>query len=410
MRRTVIGTLLGLLLTSAAAWAADDAGSAPVPDEQWPPKPVPGLQFPIGSSAVQSSPSLVPQPGPPAPDTYGNSAPSSVTNSLPPAAPFKLPDGNVIPSEGGVVTIFDAGAPLPDWSFSADALWLQRTIGTDNRLGGVFSYNTHHFIDHLDSDDAGFSMQPGMRLQLIRHLDDQIAWEGIYYGLQSWSGGRTLNVDPVGANTVAFSPYTQTDALIGGFGTSLGYTDRSSLQNFELNQTYKRMDFGNWRWGTLWGLRYLNFSDRLNINGVDAFYPAYENLDLSSTNNMLGAQIGAQWQRDWNRFHLQMTGKLGLMANIIHLHESNLNSSGYLNGSPPGFFPFQASATRTGLAGVLDFSTIATYQVRQNIVLRAGYQLLYVPGVSLAPDQLDGYVHQNGVFMHGPMAGLELRW
>ncbi len=105
-----------------------------------------------------------------------------------------------------------------------------------------------------------------------------------------------------------------------------------------------------------------------------------------------------------------MAGKLGLMANIIHLHESNLNSSGNLTGSPSGFFPYDVSATRTGLAGVLDFSAVASYQVRPNFVFRAGYQLLYVPGVALAPNQLDGLVHQDGLFLHGPTAGLEVRW
>ncbi len=250
---------------------------------------MPGLQYPAPNAAVRSSslPAASPLSAPDPLSDGGAAAGSAIPSQ--PVAPFQLPDGKVIGGDGGVVTVFDSGEPMPDWSFSADAMWLQRTIGTDNRLGGVYSYNTHHFIDHLTSEDAGFSMEPGMRLQLIRRIDDQIAWEGIYFGLQNWSAGRTVGVDPFGANTVAFSPYTQTDALIGGFGTSLGYTDRSSLQNVELNQTFKRVDFGNWRWGTLWGLRYFQFSDRLDILGVDDYYPAYENLNLNSTNNLLGA-------------------------------------------------------------------------------------------------------------------------
>ena len=320
MTRPALSIWLVIALASAV-WA-DDAAV----DNQWPPKPVGGLQSPVPAPPVRTaaassiaasnfaasnfaapaaSPLGVPQPGAPAPadssdliEPVGAPDPASSDGSstiVPgqPLPPFQLPDGHVIGRDGGVLTVYDGGAPLPNWSFSADAMFLQRTIGTDNRLGGVYSYNTHSFIEHLTSSDAGFNMEPGMRLQLTRRLSDQVSLEAVYFGLQSWSGGNTLQVDPFGSNTVGFSPYTQTDHMIGGFGTSIGYSDRSSLQNVEFNQTFKRLDFGNWRWGTLWGLRYLQFGDRLDINGLDNYYPAYENVNLNSTNNLLGLQIGA---------------------------------------------------------------------------------------------------------------------
>ena len=313
------------------------------------------------------------------------------------------PGGSLIPPGWNLGTSPAAAA----WTFSADALWLQRNIGTDNYLGGTF----HHFhqIDALASGDTNFSLAPGLRLQLTRRIDDQVSWQGIYYGLQNWSSGRTVFANPA-AHVFAFSPYTQTDAIIGGFASSLGYTNGSRLQNAELNQVIERGPAGSWRWRTLMGLRYFQWNDHINLAGVDNFYPAYENLALRSDNYLIGGQFGLEFERDWDRLHLEVAAKAGLLANIMHLHESNLNSSGYLYGSPTGFFPFTASATRGGAAGVLDLSTTASYQVAQHFLLRAGYQMLFVPGIALAPAQMDGTVHQNSILLHGPMAGFELTW
>ena len=156
----------------------------------------------------------------------------------------------------------------------------------------------------------------------------------------------------------------------------------------------------------------MQFNDHLNINGVDTSPPASrENFDMYTYNTMLGGQLGGLfWGRDWERLHLQNDRQGGADGRLHPSAQVNLNSSGNLNGSPAGFFPFDVAQTAGGVAGVLDLSTMLSYQVRPNFQLRAGYELLYVPGVALSPDQLDGLVHQNGVFLHGPSAGLEFRW
>ena len=37
-----------------------------------------------------------------------------------------------------------------------------------------------------------FPMEPGLRLQLIGRITDQMAIEATYWGLQQWSIGRTI--------------------------------------------------------------------------------------------------------------------------------------------------------------------------------------------------------------------------
>ena len=170
--------------------------------------------------------------------------------------------------------------PLPRWTFRADALILQRTVGNDNYLGGVYNLTTGNTVANLTAADRGFSMQPGLRLQLGLRFSEDVTWETIYFGLQNWQTGHTLYADPFGAGTVASSYYTQTDWLIGGFGTSLGYTYSSSLQNVELNRVRQREGYGNWTWGTLIGFRYLLWNESFNLNGYDAYYPAFENISV----------------------------------------------------------------------------------------------------------------------------------
>ena len=100
-----------------------------------------------------------------------------------------------------------------------------------------------------------------------------------------------------------------------------------------------------------------------------------------------------------------MVGKTrALMGNIAHIHTSNLNSSGYMYGSPPGFQGFAGGGYAGNVAGVLDFSAVASYHVSPHFLVRGGYQLLYIPGLDLAPGQLDDTIHRGGVFLHGPMA------
>jgi hypothetical protein len=182
------------------------------------------------------------------------------------------------------------------------------------------------------------------------------------------------------------------------------------MNNVEINRTRHREGWGNWTWGTLFGLRYLNWSEQFTLSGYDAYYPAYENINIRTSNNLFGGQIGAMAQYNRNRFRLQMVGKSALMANVAYIHGSNLNSSGYQYGWPGGFQGYAGGGYAGNVAGILDFSAIATYQISPHCAIRGGYQLLYIPGLDLAPGQLDDTIHRGGVFLQGPIAGMELSW
>ncbi len=97
-----------------------------------------------------------------------------------------------------------------------------------------------------------------------------------------------------------------------------------------------------------------------------------------------------------------------------------LRRSGKLLIDFPDFFlrpPTSAQHGQVAFLGELNFNLI--YQLSKVWDIRAGYNLFWIDGVALAPDQLDfsadigagGRLDSNGnAFYHGVNIGLEARW
>jgi hypothetical protein len=71
------------------------------------------------------------------------------------------------------------------------------------------------------------------------------------------------------------------------------------------------------------------------------------------------------------------------------------------------------------VAFVGDLNLTAIYQINSVWGARLGYNVIFIEGVALAPDQLDftntpssgsGIDTDGSVFLHGINAGLEARW
>jgi hypothetical protein len=84
-----------------------------------------------------------------------------------------------------------------------------------------------------------------------------------------------------------------------------------------------------------------------------------------------------------------------------------------------GSFRDDASASDQRLSSVLEASLSGFYQITPRVRLRAGYQVLVVGGLALAPTQLnfgddpdaDAHVKlQGSTVFHGPSCGLEASW
>jgi hypothetical protein len=246
---------------------------------------------------------------------------------------------------------------------------------------------------------------------LAHEFTDDVAVDAIYWGLQQWSVGRAIYGDPFGDTVLAFSPWTQTDALIGGFNNYLGYTYKSEVNNFEVNekiQLGQHDPYHSLAW--LWGFRYFQLGDNFTLSGDDLDTGDYENINWKTDNELVGLQAGLQWTRGWDRFQLVTEGKAGIFANFYNQKGNNLDSSGVANGQPAGFVPFDVTHNGTDVAALFDLSLLARYRLNNWLWLRLGYQAYLVTGLALAPRQLGGYSHGGTVAFDGPSIGMEASW
>jgi len=374
--------------------------------------------------ATAAGPQYDPPPGiyPPQAQLPGSPSPSDFNRPTPPPQTYPAPQAYSQPpayapppnSDGATVFPTTALPPIGSrWTFSAEAIWLQRMDNSGVILGNTvtdYGAGLGYVTDILTSTDVCFPLDSGVRLQAGYRFTDQNSVALTYFGLQQTSVGRTIYGDPVGNTVLAYSPWTQTDAIIGGFDNSLGYTYGSRVNNAEINQRIVAAAGPTWTLAGLWGVRFVQVADRFNLNGTDASTGDFENIDVRTANNLLGPQIGAEWTSYWNRFELSSTVKAGLFANFNSESYSNLNSSGVTTGNPAGFIPFEQTVHDTNVAGLLEFSLMGRYRATEHVWLLGGYQTYYLAGLALGPRQLGSFDHTGGLSLSGPSLGLETNW
>ncbi len=358
------------------------------------------------------------QPGYPAPQPAypPPSYPQPLYQQPPPGAILAPPSPNFLnapPPQPYYVPQVVAPVDAPHWVVTAEAMWLERTDDRSIFLGDAVttaaSGSPGFVLDELRSDDALFNWATGVKLQLAYCLSNHDAIEMTYYGLQHWSAGRSIYGDPVNETVFLYSPYTQTDTLIGGFDTRLGYTYQSTLNNLEITDRFAASGGLAWQVAGLWGIRYVQVSDKFTLTGEDTFTGDFENIDIKTSNNLLGPQIGLQIIRDWGRFQLNTELKAGIFANFNRETYSNLNSSG-ASGNPPGFVTVNDSKQSTAVAGLVEFILIAKYKLTDHLWLRGGYETAWIGGLATGPKQLAGFDHGSSIGLDGPSLGFEVNW
>jgi hypothetical protein len=306
--------------------------------------------------------------------------------------------------------------PMPpySWSVALDALFLERTSGGSIPLGYTY-VNTAQTspanvpTGSIYSDDVYFPLAAGLRLEVSRKLDDGITLSATYWGLQQWSVGETLYADPYQDTVLAMSPFLQLPYLLKGLDNSLSYNYASQVDNLEFNARFALNPHDPyWQLDWLAGIRYVYFADQFSLTGIDSLNNASETLAYSTTNHLIGAQIGLLFTQGWSRFQWEAGLKAGLMANIYGQHGTDTASQP--PGIPSGFVPYDISNSGCGLSALIEFSLAARYRLTENLWLRLGFQVYDITGLALAPRQLDGFGHGANVALDGLSLGLQATW
>ena len=122
------------------------------------------------------------------------------------------------------------------------------------------------------------------------------------------------------------------------------------------------------------GLRVLELEELFNIDSPT------QTVFSKSDNELFGVQFGIQGLLlERNRWRLETSFKAGALYN--HLNVTALASSGGMNVDINEYF--------NHMTFVGDLQLTLLYQVSPRLLVRAGYQGLWLEGVALAPDQTD---------------------
>ena len=276
---------------------------------------------------------------------------------------------------------------VPNWTVRAEMLIWNRAGGTNVPLIAA--------PVAVGSTDLDGGWRVGPRLTAIKHGVFDSCWdlEVSYFGIDGWTSTRTV----AGATSYLTNP------TINFAAAPIQLTYSSELQNFEVNGRRAYSDWVTW----FVGFRALQVDELLTAN-INAGVATHS---VATRNRLYGGQLGLDaLLYDDNCWTLNAIGKVGLYGNSGEQTTQTVNVAGALP-------LINYTGNQTSFVG--EFGVNAGYQLTERLTFRAGYNLLLVTGVALAPNQLAatnlttgvGALNTNGtLFYHGVNVGLEYGW
>ena len=277
--------------------------------------------------------------------------------------------------EAASAALGQEGSDRSGWYFRSEALWLKRDRSGPQRLADLIPFTTSPV---LTTKDVDFDHAPGFRCVLGRQLDADTSLELTYSGLNSWSESGTVDYP--------FAPIPEPALAYLYFPSQHFRFDYSSeLHNLELGLRQRLRTSADSSISLLAGLRYLHLQDDMTLTGslVTPVPLDVEVLHCDARNHLLGLQLGGEYARQVGRhMTVSLAGKAGLLANFAD------QDLGYavLPALGPAW-SFAASEQDVALASSLDLSLRVNLWLTRNLLLRGGYEVFYLSGLALAPDQ-----------------------
>jgi hypothetical protein len=322
----------------------------------------------------------------------------------------------------------------PGWAIRGEFIYLNRDVPRRSLGRDVLDPSQVAPAVDISTRDNDLTFQPGLRLTLTAPLGGDVGLELAYFTAQRWSAATAtpaLGTDPLGAvsgtglaGSTIISPFP---VLVFPFdaASQLNQEYNSQLHSGELNLKFAVARGGAASVSLLAGLRYINLEDNFTLSALgpgQVFLPLglprtlQAEYRVECQNRLPGVQVGADVAANLGGgLRANLVSKAGLYANIAHQHTSLIGAE-LLNQTPVGG---DDSRTRTDFATAFEVAVRLEWQLGNNLVLSGGYQALYLTGLALGPNNLvfdatpgaQGLLDNSGsMFVHGPTAGVELRW
>jgi hypothetical protein len=268
----------------------------------------------------------------------------------------------------------------------------------------------------LSTSDLGFGFDGGVRVTAGIRGSACRSLEFSYMGL--FDSQTSASVTATTPQTVLTFPGALGPASNVFFGADrIDVNYHSRLHSFEFNLPCcccccDDVHCRSFEWFT--GFRYVSLDDQLDILGQREEHGGIErgNYNIGTRNNLFGAQFGVRVRRGWGSFRWELTSKAGIFGNDAEQSQSVVDFPNFLLRPP-------VSNNRGQTAFVGELNLTAVYRLNEVWGVRLGYNMLWIEGLALAPDQLDftftntsgsGINNFGGLFVHGLSTGFEARW
>lgn len=301
-----------------------------------------------------------------------------------------------------------------------DALFLQR----DNEaLGRTLVLDADTGRPAISTNDLRFPVAAGLRAFVGRHGCDGPGWELGYMGIYGMSAADTAAANggleiapPLSAKVAGFGDASLAEAsygsVINGAEANLLATSEHFHHPRVNGYAADQAPFAamvDWLAGFRWAGLEEQAAITLSSPAVGASRYA-----VRSSSNLFGGQVGVRGRVDWQRWGLEGQGKVALAG--VSLSQAQAPIVDALNGE---VYRGARGARDGDVGGIADWSVAVVRHIDDVWSIRAGYTMLWLTGVALAPDQFDfttdtragtTVVGGNTIWLQGATLGLEGRW
>ncbi|MGE4014007.1 MAG: BBP7 family outer membrane beta-barrel protein, partial [Alphaproteobacteria bacterium] len=280
-----------------------------------------------------------------------------------------------------------------------EMLYLQRQVTSGIPLGFVDAPGDGYIA--LRSNDLRFDHEPGGRFAIGWRPDYYNAIELSFLLLNSHKSSRAVtdaneNLQPIFSNDGSF-------LNIGSFEDAERYTItyRTSLNSVEISYRRRTDWWGGFRANFTGGPRFVQLNEKFRLISDDSLPPSPSNTgdySIRADNRLFGAQLGVEVNYRFDRARtigFDLVGRVGVYANQAKQDTIVLDESAQV---------FAASVDRVRLATTMDAGLYFVWEPVPNLTLRAGYELLFINGVALAPQQM-ATTNSAGAFSQLNMSG-----
>lgn len=255
----------------------------------------------------------------------------------------------------------------------------------------------------IDTSMLHFKQELGQRLT-AGYAWERTALEFTFWQVQNW-----ISTDNATGNNNLRIPGDLALATLDFFDADFMRTqNKTMIRNMEANllQTtiFEKFSF-------LGGFRYFNLRDQFDIQSTD-LNSGTSDYVVTCQNRLYGGQIGVLFKQNFDLFTFEFVGKTGAFDNSASEHN-------YLGDFNNQFTLRDVFSGGHNLAFVGEIGLTGAYRLSNFLVVRGGYQLIWVDRVALGEYNLDftdtatsgtTLQHSGNLFFHGANLGLEARF